>query len=299
MFRTRPSAFFRLRFAVGGRHLLATLAAAARPLLLSVLLAFPQVTAALPANAGTPVFLSFFDVGDGDAVLIHQPGRCTVLVDAGPPGSGTEIGRQLGSRRINRLDHLIISHPHSDHFGGVLDLPADLVIAHVGDNGVDFAAEPYFQEYRDWRQHRQYRPMAAGEQWLCGDITFTVLALDQGKTRPEEINDSSLVLLAEAGPVRLLLPGDIEDHGRRKLAAEPGRIAAEIVKIPHHAKSAGHLEAWLDVVRPELSVISSGSTFPAPEALTLIRRKSGETWRIDLQGPLELQIDNRGWRHAR
>lgn len=284
--------------AAGG--LLSALAATARLLLLPVLLAVAPVAPALPADSETPVFLSFLAVGNGDATLIHQPGRCAVLIDAGPPGNGAEIGRQLDSRRISRLDRLIITHPHSDHFGGVLDLPAGLAIDLVNDNGVDFPAEPYFREYRSWRQHLQYRPLAAGEEWRCGDIAFAVRAVDRDKTRPEEINNSSLVLLAEAGPVRLLLPGDIEGDGRRKLAAEPDRIRAEIVKIPHHGKSAGHLGPWLDAVRPELSVITGGqSTPPLPEALSLIRRKSGETWRIDLQGPLELQIDSRGWRHAR
>jgi competence protein ComEC len=275
-------------------------ATAARALLLPALLTVLQASPASPASIGTPVFLKFFDVGDGDAVLIHQPGQCAVLVDAGPPGSGTEIGRQLGKRQISRLDRLIVSHPHSDHFGGILDLPEDIAIGPVSDNGLDFPAEPFFPAYRTWRQQQDYRPLAAGDQWHCGDIAFTVLAVDPDKNRPEEINDSSIVLLAEMGPVRLLLPGDIEAGGRRRLTAAPGRIRAAIVKIPHHAKSAGHLGPWLDAVRPELSVISAGGdTAPAPGALSLIRHKSGETWQTGLQGSLELLIDSQGWRHAR
>jgi beta-lactamase superfamily II metal-dependent hydrolase len=258
---------------------------------------------ALPAAAGefsSPVFVRFFDVGRGDATLIDQPGRCAVLVDAGPPGSGIRIGRHLHDKRIDRLDRLIVSHPHFDHFSGILTLPATLAIDMVNDNGVDNPDERFFPAYRHWRQQQHYRPLASGGQWQCGDILFTVLAVDPDKSRLEEINDSSIVLLVEVGPVRLLLPGDLESGGRRKLATRPDRINATIVKIPHHAKSAGHLGPWLDAVSPALSVISTGAaTESDPEALLVVQQKSGTVWRTDLQGDLELQIDARGWRHVR
>lgn len=274
------------------------------PALLKCLLPLLLAAAiALPAAAGelsSAVFVRFFDVGMGDAVLIHQPGQCAVLVDAGPPGSGTRIGRHLRDMRIDRLDRLVVSHPHLDHFGGILTLPASLAIDMVNDNGVDNPGERFFPAYRQWRQQRHYRPLTSGVQWQCGDILFTVLAADPDKTRYEEINDGSIALLAEAGPVRLLLPGDLEAGGRRALAAPPGRVRATIAKIPHHGKSAGHLGPWLDAVSPALSVISTGgATEPDPEALRLVQQKSGTVWRTDLQGDLELQIDARGWRHLR
>ena len=93
--------------------------------LLTLSAAVPTGRAAGPAD---PVFLTFFDVGQGDALLIRRPGRCAVLVDSGPPGSGRDIGAYLAKKGISRLDRLIISHPHQDHFGGVLSLPDDLQI---------------------------------------------------------------------------------------------------------------------------------------------------------------------------
>ncbi len=272
-------------------------------LLNCLLLALLVVAMALPVAAkefSSPVYVTFFDVGMGDAVLIHQPGQCAVLVDAGPPDSGIRIGHHLRDRRIDRLDRLIVSHPHFDHFGGILTLPATLAIGMVNDNGVDNPDERFFPAYRHWRQQQHYRPLASGGQWRCGDIVFTVLAVDPDTSRHEEINDSSIVLLAEIGPVRLLLPGDLEFGGRRELATHPDRIEATIVKVPHHAKSAGYLGPWLDAVSPALSVISTGTaTESDPEALLVVQQKSGTVWRTDLQGDLELQIDARGWRHVR
>ena len=270
-----------------------------RSLLLLTMLVTVLTRSSGAAQLSSPVILSFFDAGGEDALLLRQDGRCAMLVDAGPPGSGSRIGEALEHRGVERLDRLIISHPHHDHFGGVLTLPAALAIAMVHDNGDDNGGEPHFAAYRRWRRQFPYQPLATGGKWQCGEIEVTVLAADATKSRPEEINDSSLVLAVTVGPVRLLLPGDIEAGGRRALADRPEGLRADIVKIPHHAKDAGHLGPWLDAVRPGLAVISTGRGAAVdPAALELVRARSGEVWRTDLQGDLELRIDARGWHHV-
>jgi len=267
-----------------------------RSLLLLLVLAAGLVRPVGAAQLSVPVTVSFLDAGGEDTLLLHQPGRCTMLVDAGPPGSGSRIGEALDRRGVERLDRLIISHPHHDHFGGVLTLPAALAIAMVHDNGGDNGSEPHFAEYRRWRRQFPYQPLATGGKWQCGDIEVSVLAADATRSRPEKINDSSLVLAVTAGPVRLLLPGDIEAGGRMALAARPGALRADIVKIPHHAKDAVHLGPWLDAVAPALAVVSTGRGAAVdPAALELVQSRSGEMWRTDIQGDLELTIDARGW----
>ena len=267
-----------------------------RSLLLLLVLAAGLALPVGAAQLSVPVTVSFLDAGGEDALLVHQPGRCAMLVDAGPPGSGSRIGEALARRGVERLDRLIISHPHHDHFGGVLTLPAALAIALVHDNGGDNDGEPHFAAYRRWRRQFPYQPLATGDKWQCGDIEVSVLAAEATKSRPEEINDSSLVLAVTAGPVRLLLPGDIQAGGRMALSARPGALRADIVKIPHHAKDAGYLGPWLDAVAPALAVVSTGRGAAVdPAALELVRARSGEMWRTDIQGDLELTIDARGW----
>ncbi|MBB5347438.1 MBL fold metallo-hydrolase [Desulfoprunum benzoelyticum] len=270
-----------------------------RSLLLLTVLAASLARPVGAAEPSVPVTVSFFGAGGEDAVLLHQAGRCALLVDAGPRGSGIRIGEALERRGVEGLDQLVISHPHLDHFGGVLTLPTSLEIAMVHDNGGDNGGEPGFADYRRWRRHFPYQPLAAGAKWRCGEIEVSVLAADSTTSRPEKINDGSIVLAVTVGSVRLLLPGDIEAGGRRALARRPGALRADIVKIPHHAKDAGGLGPWLDAVRPALAVISTGKdTVVDPAALELVRASSGEVWRTDLQGDLEIRIDARGWHHV-
>ncbi len=57
------------------------------------------------------------DVGQGTAVLLRTPGRHAALFDAGP--AGCDLGSQLRSLGVERLDLVVISHPHADHFAGL------------------------------------------------------------------------------------------------------------------------------------------------------------------------------------
>ena len=268
--------------------------------LLTLSAAVPAGRAAGPAD---PVFLTFFDVGQGDALLIHQPGRCAILVDTGPPGSGRDIGVYLARKGISRLDRLIISHPHQDHFGGVLSLPADLQIGEILDNGIDNRLERNYRSYRKWRARHFSRNLRHGETWQCGQIQFTVLGPAPESLDAGTINDSSLVLRVDIGPVGLLLPGDLEGRGWQSLDLGPNHLDIEIFKVPHHGAGDSHLGKWLMDISPELSVISAGreNSIGAPDrqSLEVIRQHSRQVWRTDLQGDLEIGIDNQGWHYVR
>ena len=72
------------------------------------------------------------DVGQGSAVLVRTPGRHALLFDGGPEGCG--LARQLHALGVRKLDLVVISHPHSDHFAGLLESLAGLEVAAVVDN---------------------------------------------------------------------------------------------------------------------------------------------------------------------
>jgi competence protein ComEC len=59
------------------------------------------------------------DVGQGNAILVRTPERHALLFDGGPAGCG--LGRQLHTLGVRRIDLVVISHPHADHFAGLLE----------------------------------------------------------------------------------------------------------------------------------------------------------------------------------
>ena len=73
--------------------------------------------------------LRFLNVGDGDAIFVEEmagPRRFRMLVDTGPadvaPAPGSQritAAEYLKSMGVTWLDTLVITHLHTDHFGGL------------------------------------------------------------------------------------------------------------------------------------------------------------------------------------
>jgi competence protein ComEC len=59
------------------------------------------------------------DVGQGTSVLVRTPDHHAALFDAGP--AGRDLAGQLRSLGVKRLDLVVISHPHADHFAGLAE----------------------------------------------------------------------------------------------------------------------------------------------------------------------------------
>src|SRR5687767_13378219 len=66
----------------------------------------------------------WIDVEGGAATLIVTPAGESVLVDTGWPGArdADRIRQAAQEAGITRIDHLVTTHWHQDHFGGVADL---------------------------------------------------------------------------------------------------------------------------------------------------------------------------------
>jgi beta-lactamase superfamily II metal-dependent hydrolase len=94
-----------------------------------------------------------------------------------------------------------------------------------------------------------------------GEAIGTNLKLSKSYSVSHTINGHSLVLLFEYGNVRLLLTGDINKQAALRMLTHtvagnfPNRV--DILKVPHHG-SADFSTAFLDQLKPVISVVSSG-----------------------------------------
>ncbi|MBQ1549640.1 MAG: MBL fold metallo-hydrolase, partial [Clostridia bacterium] len=70
-----------------------------------------------------PFTMSFLDVGQGSATLIHcKDPDFTMLVDTGEQGNDGVIRDELKRVGSKRLDYVVLTHPHSDHVGSFPEL---------------------------------------------------------------------------------------------------------------------------------------------------------------------------------
>ncbi len=99
-----------------------------------------SIAAAQPATTH-PFEIYFIDVAGGAATLLVTPQRESVLIDSGWPGLNdrdpkriVHVLRDLAG--FDQLDHLVTTHWHMDHFGGVAGLARLIKINHFWDRGL-------------------------------------------------------------------------------------------------------------------------------------------------------------------
>ena len=248
--------------------------------------------------------LTAIDVGQGDALFLTGAEGRTMLIDAGgPTGSIAEaatatsffdVGEEvvapyLWSRRIRRLDTLVLSHAHSDHMGG---MPAILRDLRPRELWVSLPA--HADAFTDLlHQAAQLgttvRFLHAGQQIPWGDEQITVLSPDAAYANPAAPkNDDSLVLRVQFGQSSLLLEGDAEAPSERAMLAAHAITPVTLLKVGHHGSLTSTTPEFLAAAAPHSAIISTGLNnhfgHPRPEILERLAGQHILTYRTDQFG---------------
>jgi competence protein ComEC len=110
-----------------------------------------------------------------------------------------------------------------------------------------------------------------------------------------DLNGLSVVALITYGNFSALLTGDAEKTVMEQLANEAGDI--DVLKVPHHGSRDGVSDSFLNIAKPELSVISLGEKnrygHPSKETLELLKNHSSQILRTDRHGEIEILTDGK------
>jgi competence protein ComEC len=248
------------------------------------------------------VSLYVLDVGQGDAVAVRTPRGRWMLIDAGPRSPAGDAGRTvvlpfLRRHGVRRLDLVMASHGHDDHVGGLPAVLAALTPELMLDPGQPLGTPQYLDLLRaadaagtGWRAAR------AGDTVRMDSVTLAVLHPTAAWVATHlDPNENSLVVHLTYRDFDALLTGDAGLPAESLLvrAAAP----SEVLKVGHHGSAGATGEAWLDVVRPTVAVISVGTGnrygHPAPSLLRRLGARGIDIYRTDRGGTVTIHTDGR------
>jgi beta-lactamase superfamily II metal-dependent hydrolase len=234
--------------------------------------------------------LTFFDVGQGDAMLIRSPEGKTALVDAGPG----DLAAQLHRLGVDTIDLAVASHAHADHIGGMAEVIDRFPVRYYLDNGMPHTTSTYRRLMELVRERDLTYLRAEPRALRLGSATIRVLPPDPGA---EEQNDGSVGLVVEFGTFRALLTGDAET-GALAHFVRLGVPQVTILKAAHHGSRNGVSPAWLAATRPQIVVISCGRENPYGHphawALRYYGGAGAEIYRTDRDGTITVLADGEG-----
>lgn len=252
-------------------------------------------------KAGEPeLAVYFFDVGQGDSEFISAKDGTQILIDGGPSSQVLADLAEVMPYYDHSIDMVILTHPHLDHVAGLLDVLDRYDIGEVIESGVDYnTAEAHdFEKLISEKNIKKIivdRPMSlsffggAVLKFLYPDISY------EGETL-KNVHDSAIVSELDFEGKKILFMADAEKKTEDKLLAKGVLDDVDVLKVGHHGSKTSSNQEFLKAIRPEYAVISVGRKnrygHPNQEALSRLASAGAEIFRTDLQGTVELAINN-------
>ena len=241
----------------------------------------------------------FFDIGQGDSILIITPDNKKILIDGGPGNYLiNEIGKHLPFYD-NYIDVMILTHAHDDHVSGLNEILRRYDVGRILYSGrVDYKAESYIA----WLELIQEKELDL-QSTIMGDVyNFSSSTLEvlhpfenYDGQKVDDINNTSVVTRYCYIEVCIMLTGDATEEAEELILASGQDVSADILKLAHHGSHYSNTKAWFEAVKPDVAVIQSGvdNSYNHPHLRIIKRlgRMGIEVLRNDLLGEIILETD--------
>jgi len=198
----------------------------------------------------------FFDVGQGDAILIQQD-DFQILVDGGPDDRILyELAKKM-PKNDKTIEVVVLTHPHEDHIRGLMNVLEGYVVERLLLNRVESENKAYRYMLENYEEILM--EVVKGDTVQYKDILATVLfPFDEEREVYANLNNESVVLLVEVYDYGVLLMGDGEVELEQRLLENLDIENIHILKAGHHCSKTSSSEMFLRKVNPTTAICSCG-----------------------------------------
>ncbi|MFV0424291.1 MAG: DNA internalization-related competence protein ComEC/Rec2 [Bacilli bacterium] len=226
------------------------------------------------------ITLIFFDVGQGDAMLISLDNNINILIDGGGNIFDEEksdniakytIIPYLKQQGIKKLDYIIATHGDIDHIGSFNYLINNY---------------EYDNIFINCNQENEIEEKLNAKQLNNLNLSSKNYEIDFSCKVENDENESSIVTFARFFSTTFLSMGDLSFNYEELYAK-----SADILKVSHHGSNTSTSNDFIEMVNPKYVIISVGKNsygHPSDEVLNVV--KDYEVYRTDVSGAIKITI---------
>jgi beta-lactamase superfamily II metal-dependent hydrolase len=271
--------------------------------------------AALAAQSRTTLDIYVIDVEGGNATLFATPSGESLLIDTGNGGQAAtrdaeRIMAAVRDAALTRIDHLITTHYHGDHFGAMSELAGRIPIAEFIDHGANVQANPaadaflndvYPALYAN-AKHTVVKPgdrlgvrgvdvrivASAGEP--IGDAVpgagqpNPLCATHQPKEADPSENAQSVGSHFTFGRFRALHLGDLTWNKEFALACPRNLLGTvDVFVVTHHGQPVSNAPVLVHALAPRVAIMNNGTRKGGqPDAMKVLFSSPGleDLWQL-------------------
>lgn len=259
------------------------------------------------------VEIYFFDVGQGDSHFISSKDGTQILIDGGPPNRILSKLSEVLDFSDRHIDAIILSHPHADHVSGLIEVLKNYEVDYVLESGVNYSTS----EIEEFRRLVNEKVKDGRLKKIIIDKPLNLSFFKEAKIRliyPDksfegkilkQTHDSMVVAELSYGgnpstslrTSKILFAGDMEKNIEEYLIKKGEISDIDILKVGHQGSKTSSSQKFLDIVRPEYSVVPVGKNsygHPNQDVLSRLASIGSQIFRTDQDGTIKFEIDSLG-----